>query len=97
MLDAMREPELPKSRKLCYDAADGDTEIPAELRRFLIEARARLRPTARTIKVSAKFARNPLKRLISDERIQGNPSFSNPVPEAQIASNGAWPGNPNPA
>jgi hypothetical protein len=31
------------------------------------------------IKVSAKFARNPLKRLISDERIQGNPNFSNPV------------------
>ena len=31
------------------------------------------------IKVSAKFARNPLKRLISDERIQGNTSFSNPA------------------
>jgi hypothetical protein len=30
-------------------------------------------------KVSAKFRRNPLKRLISNERIQGNPSFSNPV------------------
>ncbi len=27
---------------------------------------------------SAKIPRNPLKRLISDERIQGNPSFSNP-------------------
>jgi hypothetical protein len=25
-----------------------------------------------------KIPRNPLKRLISDERIQGNPSFSNP-------------------
>jgi len=26
----------------------------------------------------ANIARNPLKRLISDERIQGNPSFSKP-------------------
>ena len=28
--------------------------------------------------LSAKIPRNPLKRLDSDERIQGNPSFSNP-------------------
>jgi hypothetical protein len=27
---------------------------------------------------SAKIQRNPLKRLDWDERIQGNPSFSNP-------------------
>src|ERR1700677_3458364 len=41
--------------------------------------------------LSAKFARNQLKRLISDERIQGNPSFFNPTLEGQIASNAAWP------
>jgi hypothetical protein len=29
--------------------------------------------------VSAKFAHNKLKRLVYDERIQGNPSFSNPA------------------
>jgi hypothetical protein len=28
--------------------------------------------------LSAKIRRNPLKRLYSDERIQGNPSLSNP-------------------
>ena len=28
--------------------------------------------------LSPKFPRKPLKRLNSDERIQGNPSFSNP-------------------
>ena len=28
--------------------------------------------------ISPKFPRKPLKRLDSDERIQGNPSFSNP-------------------
>ena len=28
--------------------------------------------------ISQKFPRNPLKRLDSDERIQGNPNFSNP-------------------
>jgi hypothetical protein len=28
---------------------------------------------------SRKIAHNPLKTLISDERIQGNPSFSNPL------------------
>jgi hypothetical protein len=28
--------------------------------------------------LSAKILRNPLKRLDSDERIQGNPSLSNP-------------------
>jgi hypothetical protein len=28
--------------------------------------------------LSAKIPRNPLKMLDSDERIQGNPSFSNP-------------------
>jgi hypothetical protein len=28
----------------------------------------------------AKIARNPLKRLISDERIQGNPSFGGTTP-----------------
>ena len=37
------------------------------------------RRIGRAKKLSAKFARNPLKRLISDERIQGNPSFSNPL------------------
>jgi hypothetical protein len=28
--------------------------------------------------LAAKILRNPLKMLDSDERIQGNPSFSNP-------------------
>ena len=32
----------------------------------------------RTKIISAKFPCNPLKRLDSDERIQGNPNFSNP-------------------
>jgi hypothetical protein len=27
--------------------------------------------------ISAKIARNPLKKLTLDERVQGNPSFSN--------------------
>jgi hypothetical protein len=31
--------------------------------------------------IPAKIPRNPLKRLDSDERIQGNPSFSNPLIE----------------
>src|ERR1700722_3539584 len=43
------------------------------------------------IKVSSDFARNPLKMLISDERIQGNPSFSTPAREGQNASDAAWP------
>jgi hypothetical protein len=36
------------------------------------------RGKAREKFLSAKIQRNPLKRLDSDERIQGNPSFSNP-------------------
>jgi hypothetical protein len=63
------------------------TEIPVRTPRFInrlndlwawppepVEAHR-----AAPIKASAKFTRNSLKRLISDERIQGNPSFSNPV------------------
>jgi hypothetical protein len=44
-----------------------------------------------------EIARNPLKRLISDERIQGNPSFSNPRIEgfrAKKASNQENPTQP---
>jgi hypothetical protein len=40
-------------------------------------SRARHGALGAQIKISAKFARNRLKRLISHERIQGNPSFSN--------------------
>jgi hypothetical protein len=36
------------------------------------------RAKARERFLSAKIPRNPLKRFDSDERIQGNPSFSNP-------------------
>src|SRR5271166_7157832 len=38
-----------------------------------------------------KIARNPLKRLDSDERIQGNPSFSNPSPAAFRAAKRGHP------
>ncbi len=31
-----------------------------------------------TKKIPPKFPCKPLKRLVSDERIQGNPSYSNP-------------------
>jgi hypothetical protein len=49
------------------------------------------------IKVSAKFARNQLKRLISDERIQGNPSFSNPHKRGFSHQNGGEPRKPKQA
>ena len=42
-----------------------------------LRGRPRRRQTTTKI-ISQKFPRNPLKRLDSDERIQGNPSFSNP-------------------
>jgi hypothetical protein len=40
---------------------------------------------------SRKIPRNPLKRFDSDERIQGNPSFSNPQKRGLSRSNGLRP------
>jgi len=43
---------------------------------------------------SAKILRNPLKSLNSDERIQGNPSFSNPQKQGFSRSKGHDPRKP---
>jgi hypothetical protein len=43
---------------------------------------------------SAKIQRNPLKRLDSDERIQGNPSFSNPQKLGFLRTKGHEPRKP---
>ena len=45
----------------------------------------------------AKIQRNPLKRLDSDERIQGNPSFSNPQKRGFPKPNGEAPRKPKSA
>jgi hypothetical protein len=42
----------------------------------------------------AKIQRNPLKMLDSDERIQGNPSFSNPHKQGFSRPNGQEPRKP---
>jgi hypothetical protein len=42
-----------------------------------------------------KIQRNPLKRLISGERIQGNPSFSNPHERIIRGKKGGVQENPN--
>jgi hypothetical protein len=42
----------------------------------------------------AKIPRNPLKSLDSDERIQGNPSFSNPQNRGYLQRNGQEPRKP---
>jgi hypothetical protein len=47
--------------------------------------------------LSAKIPCNPLKRLDSDERIQGNPSFSNPHKLGFSRSNGQRPRKPKTA
>ncbi len=44
---------------------------------------------------SAKFPRKPLIRLDSDERIQGNPSFSNPPDGGFRSKTATGQGNPN--
>jgi hypothetical protein len=41
-----------------------------------------------------RIAHNPLKRLISDERIQGNPRKSNPPASALSHPNGGHPRKP---
>ena len=46
--------------------------------------------------IPPKFPRKPLKRLDSDERIQGNPSFSNPHKRGFSPPNGPRPRNPKP-
>jgi hypothetical protein len=51
---------------------------------------------ARVKFVPPKIPRNPLKRLISDERIQGNPSFSNPPNQGFLTKRGPIQENPNP-
>jgi hypothetical protein len=45
-------------------------------------------------KFSTKIARNPLISLDSDERIQGNPSFSNPQKLGFSPPNGEAPRKP---
>jgi hypothetical protein len=52
------------------------------------------RGKAREKFLSAKIQRNPLKRLDSDERIQGNPSFSNPHKRGFLRSNDHAPRKP---
>ena len=46
-------------------------------------------------KFLAKISRNPLISLVSDERIQGNPSFSNPLFEGFQSQTGAGQEIPN--
>ena len=60
-----RQRLLDKINRLADNLQPLDREAPAQ------------GPRSRKI-FSAKFPRKPLKRLDSDERIQGNPSFSNP-------------------
>jgi hypothetical protein len=50
----------------------------------------------REIFLSAKIQRNPLKRLDSDERIQGNPSFFNPYKQGFSRPKGHAPRKPKP-
>ena len=58
--------------------------------------RRRLRAKGRAKFFPAKIPRNPLKRLVSDERIQGNPSFSNPQKLGFSRPNGHAPRKPKP-
>jgi hypothetical protein len=45
--------------------------------------------------IPAKIQRNPLKRLDSHERIQGNPSFSNPLGRGFLKPMAGAQENPN--
>jgi hypothetical protein len=55
-----------------------------------------LRAKGRAKFFPAKIQRNPLKRRVSDERIQGNPSFSNPQKLGFSRPNGHAPRKPKP-
>ena len=65
------ETGLGSSHEQSCASARQDRSRPSRRRRL---ARAK----GREIFLPPKIPRNPLKRLISDEGIQGNPSFSNP-------------------
>ena len=85
---------LPKSRKACYGfcMAHENVIFGPKLRQARPGETVRaLRTRREQKKLFAKIACNPLKRLISDERIQGNPSFSNPSPAAFPRPKGARP------
>jgi hypothetical protein len=80
-------------------------ELPALSENIIVRSmRRRLRPRlsprrrakGREKFHSAKIQSNPLKRLDSDERIQGNPSFSNPQKRGLSRSNGQRPRKPKP-
>jgi hypothetical protein len=66
------------------------------------KSRAAVSAVCRGAKGGAKFfqtkiQRNSLKMLDSDERIQGNPSFSNPQNQRFSRPNGPIPRKPKPA
>jgi hypothetical protein len=96
---------IPKFRNMCYGRAvarsNGWQDVASNLwflaprKGSLVQAALAL-ATGRgaRIKVSAKFAHNQLKRLISDERIQENPRKSNPHKRGFSHQNGGEPRKP---
>jgi hypothetical protein len=99
---------IPKFRNMCYGRAVARSNgmarcrfepvVPGPEERIACSGRSGPCDRRRArIKVSAKFAHNQLKRLISDERIQGNPSFSNRHKRGFSHQNGGEPRKPKQA
>jgi hypothetical protein len=95
--------ERAKGRRCNVAELPGLPDPEQEGLRFLISScvrGVRPRPGSRTRErpekiISPNLSRNPLKRFDSDERIQGNPSFSNRVLRAVQPPNRGSQGKPN--